>query len=45
MSNIVKLAKLRNSIQMTRSQDIATKTAFDGQEEITKKYAASVGLS
>ncbi|XP_061942880.1 uncharacterized protein LOC133667679 [Apis cerana] len=45
VANIVKLAKLRNSIRMTRSQDIATKTAFERQEEITKKYAASVGLS
>lgn len=43
VANIVKLTKL-NSIQMIRSEDITTKRVFDQQEEIIRKYTASIGL-
>ena len=39
VANIVKLAKLKNSILMIRSEDNAVKIAFNGQEGMVKKYA------
>lgn len=44
VANIVKLAKLKHSILMTRSEDNAVKIALNGQEGMVKRYATSIGL-